>query len=232
MNIYIKAMQIGSDNLDNGITYPDMIKNLEKFHSIKLNTHSEFNFFIWFLDNFTSINSINYYNKINNEVRNNFSFFLNKMNREIIKDDEYDYVSERLATRKPFKEDYPRQNKHYHTSTFIKNFFNQKFFLSGNTNKQYVDYLELSEARQSSKEALKKAEESIKLTKDSILYAKGALIIAIVTSVISICITLFKEEPKYPQPPYDVKLNEPINVKVNNPVQTYPLPKLDTTKTK
>ncbi|MEJ4087487.1 hypothetical protein [Galbibacter orientalis] len=211
MNIYIKAMQIGSDNLIEGITYPEMITKLEDEY--KLNTLvSEVNFLRWFLDNFSDYNKSLSSSDAEDNLIKDYQFFYTNMNGE--------YLSE--LRLKYFSTLYPPSHMENHKEILVENsikrFREQKYFLNGNTNKQYIDYLELSEARQSSK--------------DSILYAKGALVIAIVTSVISICITLFKEEPKYPQPPYDVKLNEPINVKVNNPVQTYPLSKLDTTKIK
>lgn len=92
---------------------------------------------------------------------------------------------------------------------------NNKWFLKGEASKQYIDYLELVEARQSSKKALKKADESIILARKSTNYALGALIISAVVSIVSIILSVMsynKPEPLYPAPPYDVNLNKPVKL--------------------
>ncbi|MGS2738773.1 hypothetical protein [Sinomicrobium sp. M5D2P17] len=72
----------------------------------------------------------------------------------------------------------------------IQKTLESKSFLTGEASKQYLEYIELKESRESSKLAIEKAEESIKLAKKSTNLARWALIIAIITSVISIVFSI------------------------------------------
>ena len=86
--------------------------------------------------------------------------------------------------------------------------------MDGNASKQYVDYLELVEARTSSKNAMDKAKTSINLNIISI----GIAVVALGITILAMAFTGYysnkefnKPDPIIPKPPYEVKIIE------NNP---------------
>jgi len=84
---------------------------------------------------------------------------------------------------------------------------NERWFLRGEASKQYLDYLELTESREASKKALSKANTSVWI-------AVGALILSTVFSVLEYS----KKPVEYPQPLYNVNINETLDVKVSEPL--------------
>lgn len=197
MNIYIKAMEIGSKNLEKGITFPDMLCSLTNKSKTEIlaTPDSNFNFAMWFINNFSCRDFNSNYNGNNKDFKYNIYRYYFDLEGHLLSESEMmQYEESKVKTRESIKA--------YNTTKYISKFFNQKFFLNGETNKQYIDYLELKESRESSQEALKKANISI-------LVAVIALLISAGFSGLE----YFKEEPNYPQPPFEVKVKEPIEVK-------------------
>jgi len=165
---------------------------------IEFDVYSETTFILWYLDNF----ALGYDDlKDTPEV-------LHKLQKHI-----YEFVRGKHASTGFEKQTIERALK-------------QKAFISGEASKQYIDYLELKESRESSEKALEKANESIELAKESIRHAKKstrfaawALVIAIITTVVSIGFSFVeynKEAPTYPQPPFEVNISKPSDVNVLN----------------
>ncbi|MDG3582030.1 hypothetical protein [Galbibacter pacificus] len=238
MNIYIKAMEIGSDNLDNGITYPNMITKLEQElktkdseskYKVLVSPDSKYNFAMWFVDNFSCRDFVTNYGSNNRDFKTYINRFYFYMHENLMLEEEFLKVQKRPTG---VREEYKNQNKDYQTTIAVNKFFKQTFFLNGSTNKQYIDYLELVESRESSQKALEKADESIKLAKKSTNFAGWALVISIITAITSIGLSIYqlsRPMPDYPQPPYDVNINKTLDVKVAEPIE---IKKIDTTKIK
>ena len=236
MNIYIKAMEIGSEHLNFGITYPFMIstleqqlkaKDLESKYKVLTTPDSKYNFGLWFVDNFSCINSESNYKRRHDNFRHNLNYFYTYMEGDFMTDSDIQkYEKDKNVLSNTITQS---QHKRYHTTKYMKEFYEQRFFLEGTTNKQYIDYLELTESRESSQMALKKADESIKLAQESAMLAKKstnfagwALGISIVTALASIGLSLYQlTRPilTHPQPPYDVNIGKTLNVKVTEPVE-------------
>lgn len=53
-SIYITAMEIGSSNLKEGISYTEVKRQVQKEHNFVFKPNSEFSFIIWFLENYFS----------------------------------------------------------------------------------------------------------------------------------------------------------------------------------
>lgn len=225
-------MQIGSENLDNGITFPDMITRLEEdFNSksdirVLTSTDSKFNFVLWFVDNFSCTKT--YYQRQNSDFRFNVIFFYRHMKGISLTDDEIQYYTEnKNVVDSKFTQ---TDHRKYHTDVYIKEFFKQSFFLNGSTNKQYIDYLELVESRESSQQALEKADESIKLATESSKSARNALVVSIITAIASIGLSIYemnKPKPECLQLPYEAKVIQPVALKpsVTNNVDSLNLKK-------
>src|SRR5690606_25698802 len=77
----------------------------------------------------------------------------------------------------------------------LYDYLNQKWFLNGEASKQYLDYLELQEARLA-------AIQSRKQSNWSIVIAVGAIVLSTVFGIIS----MYQQENA--QPPYEVKIIE------------------------
>lgn len=163
---YIIAMEIGNENEANGISYEQLLKEMEIRLNYKLSKNAECAFIRWFIQNFsqeekiadTSMDSIYHYSRV----------FVKDKHGEKIAD-------ENLNTAK---------------STLNKIIYSNSF-LNGDADKKYIDYLELVEARQSSKEAIRKANTSIRI-------AYVTIIISIIFSMLNIF-----TQPKLP---YDVNV--------------------------
>lgn len=52
LNRYIKAMEIGLNNEERGITYFDLVEELEKELNFKFGEQSKLTFLVWFSQNF------------------------------------------------------------------------------------------------------------------------------------------------------------------------------------
>lgn len=190
-------MEIGSKNLEKGITYPDMLNTLKNKSKTEIlaTPDSNFNFAMWFINNFSCRDFDSNYNSNNRDFKYKIYRYYFKLKGHLL--------SESVMLQ--YEESKPTTSEAinaYIITKYIRKFFKQKFFLNGETNKQYIDYLELKESRISSKQALKKANISI-------LVAVIALLISAGFSGLE----YFKEEPNYPQPPFEVKVKEPIEVK-------------------
>ncbi|HBY66652.1 MAG TPA: hypothetical protein DEG69_02070, partial [Flavobacteriaceae bacterium] len=77
----------------------------------------------------------------------------------------------------------------------------QKFYLRGETVKQYLDYLELKEAREHSETSHRQSIKAIRI-------AIASLIITAVLSIVSIVLSVNETTPNYPSPPFEVKVIE------------------------
>ncbi|MDO6819073.1 hypothetical protein [Zobellia sp. 1_MG-2023] len=128
MNRYIKAMEIGRANEENGITYFDLVKEVEKGLDRKFNESSEATFYDWFTDSFIKKGG-------NDELKEQMfrwkirNYFTNK----------YVNPDSRFKESRDWKD--------------VENILNTHYFLNGITSKQYLDYLELKEARKNAKQA-------------------------------------------------------------------------------
>tara|TARA_R110002020_G_scaffold156218_2_gene338056 strand:+ start:37617 stop:38225 length:609 start_codon:yes stop_codon:yes gene_type:complete len=175
MNRYIKAMEIGLANEIEGISYFDLVKKIEDYHGKKMGDNEEATFYYWFLENFSRINE-----EITNlkTFKTDFSSFLK--GRNLPKDTRLAGTIENRVRD-------------------IVDLLNLPYYLKGNAAKQYLDYLELTEARKQAKAT------------------SWFSIISIGIAVIAILIGVFNknEIPQPPKPPYDVKIIED-NTKVKD----------------
>lgn len=193
-------MEIGSDYLDEGITYPEFIKKLKTKHDDSLSRDSQINILKWFIENFSNSKNQNVIEE-NSKFIEHYIFFLNfpeklyKNDKPLFhKYEDLDLIDTAINQREI---EYNEQ-----VLFTIEDFHRDVYYLRGSTNKQYLDYLELKESRESSQKALRKANISI-------LVAVIALLISAGFSVAE----YFKPEPSFPKPPYDVKIIEPIEIK-------------------
>jgi hypothetical protein len=164
MNRYIKAMEIGLANEDEGITYNDLVKELEVFYGRKMTIHAESTFYYWFVDNFSATNEA---------LKNQSgwkSYFLH-----------YYYFKNNIKKRE--------SNLTKSGVDLFKQLDNIKWFLNGQAAKQYLDYVELTDARKQAKQT------------------SYFSIISILIAVTAIGIGIFQNNDN-PQPPYDVKIIE------------------------
>ncbi|NAS32439.1 hypothetical protein GTQ40_15750 [Flavobacteriaceae bacterium R38] len=95
-----------------------------------------------------------------------------------------------------------------HTYRMVyEDFASQLWFLNGETFKQYIDYLELQEARVSSKEAMEKSNKSIRI-------AQWALWLSVFFSVASIVVSfLIVQIYPTPEPLERIEVKNELNVK-------------------
>jgi hypothetical protein len=141
MNRYIKAMEIGLANEKDGISYFDLVDQLENQLKYKFNYSAEYTFLSWFVDNFRYKGEY-----INKEIFiGNVDWFLkDKVG--------YGYASE------------------YRSGVAsVKYTLSQKFYLNGEAAKQYLDYLELKESRIAATQARKQSNFSIAIAIGAIL---------------------------------------------------------------
>jgi|SRR5690606_16538487 len=170
-NRYIIAMEIGNENEGNGVTYHELVKELEKRRGEPLTKYGECTFMQWFLENYSTPSKPK---------------DINLMYR-------YKYCIEYVKQK--HGENFADEIKSS-ISKYKKNVLDIKTFLNGDASKKYIDYLELVEARQSSKKAIKKANTSIW--------------IAIITMFISIVFSIWNINTQ-PKPPLEVKvINQPV----------------------
>ncbi len=166
MNRYIKAMEIGNKYEKEGISYFDLIKQITGSEEKKFARESEITFFIWFVDNFNTAEPSLTYHSMQGLIAGYLS--VNETNKT------YHKLSH--SAYKVLHED-----------------LGKKWFLNGQASKQYIDYLELVEARSSSKKAI------------------GIAIVAILITGIISFLDYTKPDSTIPVPPYEVKVIE------NNP---------------
>lgn len=121
MNRYIKAMEIGLANEENGITYFDLSAQVQKELKIKFGRQSELTFLVWFGENFSK-SDIN----LKKEDYNNFKYWHSG------------------ESDTPINE---AQNKRVSS---IKFRLGLRYWLNGTAAKQYLDYKEYKAARRNS----------------------------------------------------------------------------------
>lgn len=161
MNRYIKAMEIGLANEDEGINYITLEQQVQESLEKPFSKAARSTFAYWFVENFSYENG------------------------------KYELNSFRANWESYYK--YLDGNHEYLRShTYIESFLIRRYFLDGHAAKQYLDYVELTDARKQAK----------KTTWFSIA--------SIVIAVIAILIGVFNknEIPLPPKPPYDVKIIE------------------------
>lgn len=144
MNRYINAMEIGNANEKDGITYFELVNQLEKIMGYKFDSNSESTFYYWFVDNFSTYNNEI---KLNSRWKADFHSYLNKKHQ-----------FSRL--------DIDIQNKGHQMEI---NFKLIQWFLNGEASKQYLDYIELSESRIAATDARQKSIVSIRIAVAALL---------------------------------------------------------------
>lgn len=93
------------------------------------------------------------------------------------------------------------QKKYRRKDPQLISMLQQKFYLRGETVKQYLDYLELKEAREHSETSHRQSIKAIRI-------AIASLIITAILSIVSIVISVNETSPNYPSPPFEVKIIE------------------------
>ena len=162
MNRYIKAMKIGLDNEETGISYFDLFYSVKGTKEKVSSNEAEISFFMWFLQNFHNTEDRHY------------------PDANLIREYRVWLIKE-------------EQDKKYHDFNWLsvqdKNYLNSKWFLNGQAAKQYLDYVELTDARKQAK------------------ITSWFSIVSILIAVAAILIGVFSRNDS-PNPPYDVKIIE------------------------
>lgn len=144
----------------------------------KFSLGAESSFFIWFADNFSSgMGKLN----MGHYKRNFLRYLEDKANKDI--DPEFgNYLALMTILRKQYR-------------------------LDGHAAKQYLDYLELVESRQTAQDAREASKKAINKADKSIKLAIWAIVVSAIVGVSSIIIDIVSFT-KSPIPPYDVKVIE------------------------
>ncbi|GBF18228.1 hypothetical protein C21_00385 [Arenibacter sp. NBRC 103722] len=141
MNRYIKAMEIGLANEEKGISYINLVDQMQNELGYKFSYSAELTFMEWFNSNFTSdMVKMDYYNNTG-KLR--------------------DYQSKRDGAK-------VNHNKSMNAD-IIRNILSVNHFLNGEASKQYLDYLELKESRIAAIQARKQSNFSIGIAIGAIL---------------------------------------------------------------
>lgn len=188
-NRFIVAMEIGFENEATGINYNNLVRELENRLGYKLNVNAECTFMQWFLENYSTPSK-----PLDRNIYNRYKYCV-------------DFVKRKHG--KKYAEETNQQIDNYKRKILDIN-----TFLNGDASKKYLDYIELVEARQSSKQANKKANTSIWI-------AIMAILLSIIFSIIGIV--------NKDRQPYEVKVinqKEPISKTLLDSLQ-YELQKAD-----
>lgn len=177
MNRYIKAMEIGLAHENVGITYNDLIGKIQE-DSGKMSIYAESTFYYWFVENFSATNIET---KLYSGWKASFQY--------------YYYFKHGI--------DKPKSNLTESGESLYKQLDSVKWFLNGEASKQYVDYLELQESRQTAQDAREASKEANEKASKSIRLAIWAIVVSALVGLFSIGIDLMA-----PKPPYDVKIME------------------------
>lgn len=153
-NRYIKAMEIGLETQEKGISYFDLKDRIEKELNLPFGKESELTFLVWFNENFSKSNLKLSSEHIKN-YRDHLSNNIDRTTRELI--------IERLS---------------------------HPYWLDGRASKQYYDYLELVESRQTAQDAREASKEANIKAGRSIKLAVWAIIVSAAVGIISIFIDL------------------------------------------
>lgn len=155
MNRYIKAMEIGLESEKDGISYFDLLKQLNQSLGYKFESYgSEASFISWFLQNFSDGGG-----KAQNKYIENNKIWYWKLNQG-----------------EEFAEEYKPHAR------AIKTYFEKKYWLDGQAAKQYLDYQELQESRKMAASAKKQSNISIIIATMALLASSGLGIYSIATT--------------------------------------------------
>lgn len=179
MNRYIKAMEIGLAHEKEGITYFNLLDKLNASMGEKMNVGAEKTFVIWFTENFSSDN----FKISNGDIRTYFGTYTRYRDGALLHDS--------------------AENK----AKTVEGLLKKLHWLDGQAAKQYLDYQELVESRQTAQEAREASREANKKADKSIRLAIWAIVVSAAVGISSIIVDLVA-----PKPPYDVKVieNTPI----------------------
>lgn len=167
-NRYIKAMEIGLAHEKEGISYFDLIDELQKQLKFKFGTESELTFLIWFSENFRKSNK----NLESNDI-NDYSLYQKRLKG--IRIYEHQIGIAKLIEKK----------------------LGYRYWLNGDAVKQYLDYLELVESRQTAQDAREASNEANEKAGKSIRLAVWAIVVSALVGLISIVIDLMAAQPPY-----------------------------------
>ncbi|KAB7528230.1 hypothetical protein F8C76_10185 [Flagellimonas olearia] len=181
MNRYIKAMEIGMAHENIGITYNNLIDKIQK-DSGKMTIYAESTFYYWFVENFSATNIEA---KLYTGWKTSFQYY---------------YYFKHGITK-------PKGNLTESGESLYRQLDSLKWFLNGEASKQYVDYLELQESRQTAQDAREASREANEKAAKSIRLAIWAIIVSAAVGIFSVIIDLAAFS-KSPVPPYDVKVIE------------------------
>ncbi|SRX74771.1 hypothetical protein [Aequorivita antarctica] len=170
-NIYIKAMEIGYHSND-GINYFLLKEQLQKALNIKIEKVREYTLVVWFLKNFQTWDV--------------------PYNESDIRTDKILYAIKEHTKGNP-------GDSNSNTIEFER-ILAKPFYMKGETVKQYLDYLELKEAREQAKDAQVASTKAIKI-------AYWSVGISAFLALTSIILTLYFSLTA-PKPPFDVYINE------------------------
>lgn len=138
---YIKAMEIGLAHERDGVSYFELVKQLEKELGYNFFYESEYTFLNWFIENFD----------------------FQQSNRKL--DDIKAFIDWVLFTK--YELDF--ENSNYDRDNQSPEIFKQIFFLKGQASKQYIDYQELQESRLAAVQSRKQSNYSIVIALGAIL---------------------------------------------------------------
>jgi hypothetical protein len=173
-NRYIKAMEIGLAHEKEGISYFDLITELEFQLNFKFGDESELTFLVWFSQNFRRSDK-----DITRMDVQNYRWYIKQRNG-------IEISGHQTKTAKDVERD-----------------LKYKYWLNGEASKQYLDYQELVESRQTAQDAREASKEANKKAAKSICLAIASIVISGIVGVVSIIIDLAA-----PKPPYDVNVIE------------------------
>ncbi|WP_339725706.1 hypothetical protein [Maribacter stanieri] len=157
MNRYIKAMEIGLANEENGISYFDLVYELHGSKEKCFSEGAEITFYSWFKNNF-ELGTVDH-ELFSGTSKGQFQDFLRKNDND----------------------------GKYHIDGYYPEFYrilNDKWFLNGTAAKQYLDYLELKESRIAASEAQKSSLKANEKANISIKVAIVTIVISVLLGLI------------------------------------------------
>lgn len=162
-------MKIGIAKEDEGLTYFDLIKEMDKLKGKPMGKEAEITFFYWFVENFQP----------RERSRNNGDLGTSFFNWRMKNNDNYHSDMGAIMDRSLLSE------------------LNLKWFLKGQASKQYLDYEELQESRNAAKNAQIASIEANKKAATSIKLATVAIILGMVTGLIPLFVQKNYPQPPF-----------------------------------
>ncbi|MCR9228857.1 MAG: hypothetical protein NXH90_15670 [Flavobacteriaceae bacterium] len=155
-NRYIKAMEIGLAREKEGISYFDLIAELEKQPDFKFGNESELTFLVWFSQNFR------------------------RSDKDLTRGDVQKYrwhIKQRNGDNLSVEQQ--------RTAEVIVNDLKYKYWLNGEASKQYLDYQELVESRKAATQAKKQSNISIGIAIFALLVSAGVGILSVIVDLVA-----------------------------------------------